>query len=215
MRLLEYILKFGFMYGVSIGLLLVLAPLMWKSAGEATPRLIPNTHLQQLKLFVKNPQSFGEERYLDLQVIDASGQQYGTIFFLPDRDHRELLKVLNDHKLIGTPHTIMAELPVVLTYQNHQELLSDVYLDVKENRINQLQLGGQMVIGNSGYGRQAFLYLLSVVFGVGGILALALTTYALAGNLRQYNQSGRLPDLPNSVQSKWEGLKFLLKGFKN
>lgn len=203
------------MFGVSIGLLLVLAPLMWKSAGEATPSHIPNTHLQQLKLFVQNAQSYGEERYLDLQVIDTSGQQYGTIFFLPDRDHRELLKVLHDHKLIGNPHTIMAELPIVLTYQNHQELLSDIYLEVKENRINQLQLGGKMVVGNAGYVRQVFLYLLSVVFGLGGILTLFLSTYALAGNLRQYNQTGRLPELPNSIHSKWEGLKFLFRGFKH
>lgn len=214
MRLTEYLLKFGFMYGVSLGLLFVLTPLMWKSAEEANPSRLPNTRLQQLKLFVQNSQSFGEERYLDLQLIDASDQHYRTTFFLPDRDHLELLEVLHKHKLISSSQNILAVLPVMVDYRDQPELLSAVYLEVKDKRIVHFQLSGETVIGNAGYGRQVILYLLSVVFGVAGILGTALTTYVVAGNFRQFNQTGRLPDLPNSVQSKWEGLKFLFKGFK-
>lgn len=215
MRLFEYLLKFGFMYGVSIGLIFVLAPLMWENAQEAEPSHTPNTQLQQLKLFVQNPQSYGEERYLDMQLTDASGQQYRTTFFLPDRDHRELIEVLHKHNIIGSPQNLLAELPVIVKYENHKELLSEVYLEIKGNQIHQFRLGGEMVIGNAGYVRQVFLYLLTVVFGVGGILALTLTTYAFIGNMRQYNQTGKLPELPNSVHSKWEGLKFLFRGFKH
>ena len=214
MRFFEYLLKFGFMYGVSVGLLFVLAPLMWNSAEEANPSHLPNTSLQQLKLFVQKSQSFGEERYLYLQLKDASDRQCQTIFFLPDRDHWELLAMLHKHKLISSPQNILAELPIVVEFINQPELLSAVYLEIKGNRIDQLQLGGEMVIGNAGLGRQIMLYLLSIVFGVVGIVGTVLTTYVLAGNLRQFNESNRLPELPNSVQSKWEGLKFFFNGFK-
>lgn len=214
MRVFEYLLKFGFMYGVSLGLLLVLAPLMWKNAGETGSNHVPNTRLQELKLFIDVPEAIGAERYLNLQLTDNNGQQYKTFFFVPDGEHRPLAQVLEKYQFISSVENITAELPIVLSHQDQPELLSAVYLEIKNNRIYHFQLGGAVVIGDAGIGRQVFLYLLSIVFGLAGVLSLALTTLALIGNLREYSRIGQLPDLPNSLQSKWKGLKYLLKGFK-
>ena len=214
MRPFEYLLKFGFMYAVSLGLLLGLAPWLWKNASDSSTIPQQTEPITQFELFTPSPQSFGAENYLGLQLTAASGQTFRKVFYVPDREHIAMLNKLYSLQLLNRSIALHEQLPLRWTLQSNPALLNSIAYRRDEGGNDQVAIGNEFVVGQRNSIGTFFQYVVAGIFALAGLGLLPLVTLELGRQLKIFNQTGHLPELPNSVDSKWEGLKFLLRGFK-
>ena len=86
-----------------------------------------------------------------------------------------------------------------------------VHYHVGELGIDQLKAGNRFIIGSTpGYGKRIFAFISGIFVMILGIGSSALAILSLIQNFRTYRKTGDLPSLPNSFDSKVNGIKFLL-----
>ena len=80
--------------------------------------------------------------------------------------------------------------------------------------IESLMADDEYLIGGPTKLKVVILYLLSGIFVVLGVCGLGVTLLAFMQTYVQFQRTGKFPDLPNSIDSKVEGWKFIFRGFK-
>lgn len=214
MRLFEYLLKFGFMYAVSLGLLLGLGPWLWHMASDSSQVPVSFEEITGFELFTPNPQAYGAENYLGFRLTTTKNEDYQRIFYVPDGEHLELIETLYNLQLLNETIALSEQLPVSWTIANNPKFLHSLAYKLEEGAINQLWINDEIVVGQRSSIKIFLQYTVAALFVLVGFVGFIVITMELVRQLKIFNRTGELPELPNSVDAKWEGLKFLIRGFR-
>lgn len=212
MKILEYILKFGF--GIILGIVVIfkVSPILFKKAGDIKNETFIGTSLNKLsaEFFVPN----------DTDYIKIEGELANEINFSKIVDVSEdesftfLINVLYHEKLVVSKEAKNI-LPLTLLKEELKSI-KEVKVKYDEKReVEKLILKDKYIIGNkSSIVRALFIYFLGGVIFLLGLVSLFVTLIMLFKNIKEFNSSGRLPNLPNTVDNKIKGLKYIMKLLK-
>ncbi|MEM9338152.1 MAG: hypothetical protein AAGA66_05445 [Bacteroidota bacterium] len=204
MKFVEYLLKFGFMFGLSIVLMVFVSSTFWETASEEKN---PTNILSATRIHV----SFwtASDKYLQIVAISENRNDLIRRLYIPDRETKTFVHTLLEAGLINSDD-LSAELPVEINCQKHDCLFKE-----EGGAIGYLLFDENILLGGSSVLRIAILYLLAVLFGLLGLATFLLSTLAFYQTVLTYRKTGRFPELSNSVISKMDGIKYLIRGFKN
>jgi len=206
MKLLEYILKFGFMIGLSLALIFAVAPAFYDKATSDSVEGVA-VDLQTLNLSFDSD----SKKYLRVIVSTKHGIEYRKGIYVPEGGFDRLISSLDSFELLDK-RKWAEQLPISVEAQS----LGQVFT-LKTNKvgaIDSLAVDDNYIIGGPSIFQIGLLYLLTVVFGLLGIAAFGLTFMAFRQTYLEYKRVGSFPNLPNSIDSKAEGVKFIFRGFK-
>ena len=206
MKLLEYILKFGFMIGLSLALIFAVSPAFYN---KATNDSVEGNAIDLSRLSLHFDSD--SEKYLRIIINTKQGVEYRKGIYVPEGGYDKLISFLHGLELLDKKKWT-GQLPISIEAQKLGQVFT---LETnKAGAIDSLTTDGQYIIGGSSIFQIGLLYLLSIVFGLLGILAFGLTFMAFRQTYVEYQKTGSFPDLPNSIDSKVEGVKFVFRGFK-
>lgn len=208
MKLIEYILKLGFGYALSLVLIFSIVPLLLTTAFDKDDS--PEQDLQLLKIYKPYPQH-------DLfypQINKRDGSAYYKDYEGNLKERKPLFQFLRKNNFLKKEEQLSDILPFEL---NTQQLRSfnKIEYQVEYKKIKTLSINDQTIVfPKNGFGNKVFLVFLAIVLGLTGIFGLILMTLAFLNAYKIYQQTGVWPDLPNSIDSKFNGLKCIFNGFK-
>ncbi|WP_422090953.1 hypothetical protein [Tenacibaculum ovolyticum] len=212
MKILEYILKFGF--GITLGIVVIfkVSPILFKKAGEIKNETLINVSLNKLsaECFVPN-----DTDYIKIEGELANGTDFSKVVDVSeDESFTFLINVLYHEKLVVSKEAKNI-LPLTLSKEELKSI-KEVKVKYDEKReVEKLILKDKYIIGNkSSIVRALFIYFLGSVIFLLGLVSLFVTLIMLFKNIKEFNSSGRLPNLPNTVDNKIKGLKYIMKLLK-
>lgn len=209
MKMLEYILKFGFMFGLSIALVFVVGPAFYKK-GKSDKTNFSNT--ARVRYFSLD-YAFDSEKYIQLKLIINKGDTVSKNYFIPEKEHKDVISFLVKEKFVTT-NNIREILPMKLTPQQLQSL-GNIIFKLNGKQIEVLAIDDYYLVGNNPtiIGKVIY-YGLGIIFIAIGLFAFFLSSLVFVETIKTYQKTGEFPNLPNSINSKLEGLKYILRGFK-
>lgn len=150
--------------------------------------------------------------YIEL-VIKMDSLIDKSTFYTKEYGHKNLVGFLVEQNIIHHSNRY-SQLDSIVPYVMDPEYLSqlgDVYYEIENHQIVKLKAGNHFIIGSvPGLGKRIFLFLFGLALIVIGAGLSALAVYSLFLNFRTYQNTGNLPELTNSFDSKVNGIKFLL-----
>lgn len=210
MKLFEYILKFGFMFGLSIVLMLYGGPAFFKKVQNDETNVKSSDGLLELKLH----NVFNSNDYTQFLIITQSNDSLIKNYYVPEKEYRSIEDFLIKNQLIQGEE-LLKSLPIVLK-KNDLLDYEDIKYRLNKNNIEFLSINNQLLIGNkiTKLGK-AIYYILGGLISVVGFLGFLLSSMTLIDCIKTYQQTGAFPSLPNSINSKIEGLQYIFRGFKS
>lgn len=207
--MLEYILKFGFMFGLSIALVFAVGPAFYKKAKSDKTNFSNTTRVKYFSL----DYAFDSEKYMQLKLIINKGDTLSKNYFIPEKGHKDVISFLVKEKFI-TSNNIREILPLKLTSQQLQSL-GNITFKLNGDHIEVLAINNYYLVGNNPtiVGKVIY-YGLGIIFIAMGLLAFFLSSLVFVDTIKIYQKTGEFPNLPNSINSKLEGLKYIFRGFK-
>lgn len=212
MKFIDYILKFSF--GITLGVVIIfkVSPLLFNTAEE-----LKNEELLEDKLLFLSLECFVPNDYNDIRLTGelSSAKRFTNIYEVTNNaSYNQLVELLFRSKIIDKKE-LKGKLPFSLTGQQLNDLGR---VKVKVNKDNQniekLTINDEYIIGSKpSIIRICLIYFLGGVIFILGLSSLIVTLIMLFKNLNIYNKTDKLPELPNTVESKIKGLKFLAKWF--
>ena len=108
------------------------------------------------------------------------------------------------------------KLPFTLTKKQLNNLGEvRVKVNINSQKIEKLTINNQYIIGEEpSIIRIGFIYFLAVLTFMLGLASLLITIFMFINSYGIYSKTGSLPKLPNTVESKIKGLKFIASMFK-
>ncbi|MDO6601330.1 hypothetical protein Q4538_01270 [Arenibacter palladensis] len=207
--MLEYILKFGFMFGLSIALVFAVGPAFFKKAKLDKTNLSNTARVRYFSL----DYAFDSEKYIQLKLIMNKSDTVSKIYFIPEKQHKDVLSFLVKEKFISN-NNIREILPLKLTSQQLQSL-DNIIFKLNGNHIEVLAIDNYYLVGkNPSIVEKIIYYGLGIIFISMGLLAFFLSSLVFIDTIKIYRKTGKVPNLPNSINSKLEGLKYIFRGFK-
>lgn len=213
MKLIDYILKFGF--GIALGLVIIfkISPLLFNTAEE-----LKNEVLQEDRLLFLSLECFVPNDYDDIKLTGelSNAKSFKNIYEVTNNaSYDRLVKLLFRHNIIDKKE-LKGKLPFSLTRQQLYDLgRVKVKVNKDNQKIEKLTINDEYIIGSEpSIIRICLIYFLGGVIFILGLSSLIVTLIMLFKNLNIYNKTDKLPELPNTVESKIKGLKFLTKWFR-
>lgn len=209
MKILDYILKFGFMYMISICMLTVMGP--WLIETGNTSIISKDRFENVVELTLDN--AFDSDKYLKVSTVSEKNNKYEVNFYMPEGGHKKVLAILIEKKMIKEPDSLV--LPVSIGSKDLKQFVdSKVYGE--SGQLIALKVDNQYLIGkNPSIIKRLIFYFFGGVTMIVGFLSLIFTSVVMVDNIKIYKEKGSFPDLPNSVESKLNGIKYLFGGFKS
>ena len=100
--------------------------------------------------------------------------------------------------------------------KNNLSSYTDIQYRLDKNKIEFLSINNQLVIGSKNtILKKSIYYILGGIFSIVGFLGLLLSSMTLFDYIKTYQQTGTFPSLPNSINSKIEGVQYIFRGFKS
>ncbi|UZO82089.1 hypothetical protein NBT05_06350 [Aquimarina sp. ERC-38] len=210
MKLIEYILKIGFGYALSFVLLFSIVPLLYQTAINKDSQHTTPQNIQSLKIYKPSP----HYDYFYLQITTDKGEAYFKNFEGDAKERKPLFQFLRKNKFLKKEEQLQDILPFELK-KEQWNAINPIYFQVDGQKITELSINKTIIIGTShSYGRKVFLIFLTIIFALAGIFGVLLMTLAFFNSYKSYQKTGTWLDLPNSIDSKTYGLKWILNGFK-
>ncbi len=210
MKFFEYILKYMFVLGLTFSMAAILGPKLIKKSLTSIENVAENVDVQRIEINYLNENT---TRYITAKYT-FNNRTYKRIYFTPESEHKVLETFLCKHHLISSASSICklneSTMPLILTLEQLSEL-SDAKIIIGENNdLQYLQFGDDIVIGKStGSIGKILLFILGILFSIFGLLLFIATTIFTLQNLKIYQQTGKLPHLPNTIDEMIKGMKFL------
>jgi hypothetical protein len=210
MKFLEYILKFGFMFGLSVALVCAAGPAFYN---KAKLDMTNQKSADGLKYFNLD-YVFESEKYIQLKLITDMNDTISRNYYIPDKEHENIVSFLIIKKFTLTKN-IAKILPLELTGQQLKSI-GDVNFKLNRNHIELLAIDNYYLVGNKlSLMEKIIYYLLGTIFIIIGLLAFVLSSLVFYDTIKVYQKTDEFPNLPNSINSKIEGIKHIFSGFKS
>ncbi|REH44483.1 hypothetical protein C7448_11115 [Tenacibaculum gallaicum] len=213
MKFIDYILKFSF--GIALGVVLVFkgSPKLFKQAKELKNETLKEEKLDFFTLECLTPNDYS---YLRLRIGFSNGIDIKQIYDVSENTSYSNLINLLETKNIVNSRDLEMELPINLTVNDLRKLEKvEVKFNKKNDDIEKLVIDSIYIIGSEpSIIRICLIYFLGGVIFILGLSSLIVTLIMLFKNLNIYNKTDKLPELPNTIESKIKGLKFLAKWFR-
>ncbi len=201
MKFIDYILKFSF--GIALGLVIIfkISPLLFNKAEE-----LKNEVLEEDKLLFLSLECFIPNDYDDIRLTGelSNAKSFTNVYEVTNNaSYNQLVELLFRSKIIDKKE-LKGKLPFSLT---GQQLNGLGRVKVKVNKDNQniekLTINDEYIIGSKpSIIRICLIYFLGGVIFILGLSSLIVTLIMLFKNLNIYNKTDKLPELPNTVESK-------------
>ena len=150
-------------------------------------------------------------------IVKVSDFQDKQVYYTGKGEHLKLVEFLSVNGLIEKVDNrinLQDNLPIEVLHEECQELGQVFYLYDKSG-FSKLKIGEAFIIGSSsGLIKRVLAFVFGIIVLLLGVCSALLAVYSLFLNFRELVKTGHLPDLPNSVDSKIEGLKFIFGGRK-
>lgn len=198
------------MFGLSIVLMLYGGPAFFKKVQNDETNLKSSDGLLELNL----SNVFNSKDYIQFLIVTKSNDSLITNYYVPEKEYKSLENFLSKNQILKG-NFLLKSLPIRLKKSD----LSD-YTDIKyrmdKNSTDFLSINNELVIGSdSSTLKKSVYYLLGTIISIAGFLGLLLSSMTLFDYIKTYQQTGTFPNLPNSINSKIEGLKYIFRGFKS
>ncbi|MBU2950786.1 hypothetical protein KO493_08760 [Tamlana agarivorans] len=211
MKLIDYILKFSFAFCLGLFIIFKGSPLIFNKAKELKQENLTEIKLEFLSVKYITP---NDKSYIKIEGLLSNNKAFKRIYQTSERKHINLLNILTGN--INSSKINMDQiLPLELT-QEHLLKLSDVRVNFnKSGNLDKLVINQQYIIGEkASYLRVIFVYFLGALTFTLGVLSLTVALIMAFRNLNIYRNTGKLPEIQNTFDSKIKGLEFFLKFFK-
>lgn len=210
MKLLEYLLKFGFMFGLSVALICAVGPAIYY---KAKPDITNQKNANGLKYFNLD-YVFDSDKHIQLKLITNKDDTISRYYYIPEKEHENIMLFLISKKFTVTKN-ISEILPLELTGQQ-LKLIKDVGFKLNRNHIELLTIDDYYIIGNKiSFFKTIAYYGLGTIFIIIGLLAFTLSSLVFYETIKIYQNTGEFPNIPNSIDSKIEGIKYIFRGFRS
>lgn len=213
MKIIDYILKFSF--GIALGLVIIfkVSPLLFNKANELKNEVLIEDQLSSLIIESSVPNDYS---YLKLKAEFLENKDFQQICYMSENNScTRLINVLKTKKIIKSK--LLKEVIPLRLDQKQIKSLGKIEIKInKENKnIEKLIISDVYIIGDKpSIVRIGFIYFLGGTLFILGVSSLIITIIMLFKNLRIYCKTDKLPELPNTVESKIKGVRFLIKWFR-
>lgn len=210
MKFFEYILKYMFVLGLTFSMTALLGPKLIKKSLSSIENVAEKVEMDRIEVDYLNENT---TRYITAKYT-FNNHTYKRIYFTPESEHKMLETFLCKHQLISNASTICklneSTMPLILTQEQLSRLPDPKVIVGKNNDLQYLKFGDDIVIGKStGSFGKILLFILGVLFSMFGLLIFIAATAFTLQNLKIYQQTGELPHLPNTIDEMIKGMKFL------
>ncbi|MFC4095525.1 hypothetical protein [Euzebyella saccharophila] len=198
------------MFGLSTVLMLYGGPAFFKKIDPDQTNIITVNELLELKL----NHVFNGEDYMQFSIIIQPNDTLTKNYYLPEKEYTAIEEFLVKNRHIKNK-ALFKLLPIVI---NKTELkdYKDIKYRLKNKSIELLSINNHSLIGRKTTALEKIIYyLLGGGFSLVGLLAFLLSSMVFFDCIKTYQKTGVFPDLPNSIGSKVEGLKYVFRGFKS
>jgi hypothetical protein len=212
MKVFGYVIKAIFYFGFGFALVFYFGPRLIHHSISPIKQEIFMGEVEQFKIeYVYR----NEINYVKL-YIRINKTYIKQIFHNVNKDYNNLKNLLCEKNILDyekPPCRITSNnLPINLNSNQLDSLGTVKYVLDKNNNFTFLEIDGNKIIGNkTGILSRILKFIIGVIVLVFGILGIISFTYVLIVNLRKYNDTGHLPDLPNSIDDAIEGWRSILK----
>ena len=208
MKLIDYVLKFGFMFGLSIVLMFYAGPAFIKKIESDQTKVQITDGLLEFRL----SNVFNGTDYLQLFILTKSNDTLIKNYYVPDKEYSGIKTFLVENQIVQNK-PLSKLLPIVLK-KPELTYYKDIKYRLEKNNVELLSINDHYLIGKrTTVFKKVIYYILGGVFGIVGLLAFLLTSIVFFDCIQSYQKTGVLPSLPNSIDSKIQGLKYILRGF--
>lgn len=213
MKTLNYIVSFGFMISVTLGILFLLVPEFYSKA-QKQDVFIPLKPLQEFSItYLPNGNSF-DKRYLKLLIRFDSTTTYKKTFYIPDQEHEKIEVFLYQ---LGVLKEDNIRKIIPLSFGNDQlEKYSTVEVTYQNKSIEKIKINDHFLKGKKiSLVERALYFLLTLVFSVIGLLGIWLVVGTAKLHIEHYQKTGDTLEITDSIAAKIEGFKYVFRGFKS
>lgn len=209
MRLIEYLIKFSFLFGVSISSIFLLGPgLISQVYLQQRDNLVYDS-ITKFDLIFLNEHS---EKYVKLK-LKIGGHYEEKIYFLPDKQHLEIINFLRTKRIVSTElkdNEFVKVIPISIPREKLNEF-NQVITQIDENHIEFLSIEDIVIIGKASTIKRNLALIIGVLIIVIGIIIAILGILVLISKISFYKKTGKLAPLPNSIDQMTNGVKVLFR----
>ncbi|MGP1992018.1 hypothetical protein D9V96_009040 [Zobellia laminariae] len=198
------------MFGLSTVLMLYGGPAFFKKIESDQTNIITVNELLELKL----NHVFNGEDYMQFSIIIKSNDTLIKNYYLPEKKYIAIEDFLTKNQHIKNK-ALLKYLPIVIN-KTELEDYQDIKYRLKKNSIEFLSINNQDIIGKKITNlKKTIYYLLGSIFSLTGLFGFLLSSMVFFDCIKIYRKTGVFPNLPNSIDSKVEGLKYTFRWFKS
>jgi len=211
MKLIGYLLQYTFIFLFTYVVLFQFGPSLIKKGIKNENKDYVSVNIQQISLDYLNHSTTS---YLALDII-LNNKPYRLIFQANQSNHRRILDFFyeNNYLQLGSIKYKLStkDLPIAVFKDDlPKDIIASMIL-TESGVLDCLIINDKIVIGeNTG----VIIKVLAIVFGVISMTVVFIlflfTLIILVKNLDVYNKSGKIPDLPNSIDESIKGWKIIL-----
>ncbi|WP_378181392.1 hypothetical protein [Aquimarina sp. SS2-1] len=206
-NLLDYILKFGCLFTLSIFLALKVGPYFICLKSIEKSKIKEYEGVEELRLTLINPI---DVNYIKLNVLLSDNNTYTKIYRLKDNKHKELFEFLEEQN-ISISNLTIDTFPIEVPKKKLNQIDKVQMHADGSNVINKLILNNYYLVGQKGsiFKNVSFI-ILGVFFILLGLLLFFSSINLLVTNIKIYRRTGEIPKLWNTIDSKIEAWKYIL-----
>ena len=207
MRFLEYILKFGCLYALSLFMMLMAGPNFFTHHKELESKILSYNGVEEISLELINP---FDTNYVKLNVTLSNKNTYSKIFRIKEREHLRLYDFLENYN-VNTNNLKLTSFPITIN-DNRLKNIKDIRMSANGSKvIKTMIIDGNYILGKkiSTLSKITF-YVIGAVMILFGALIFLSGTNLLIRNMIIFSKTGDTPKLWNSVDNKIEGWKYIL-----
>ena len=121
MRLIEYIIKFGCLYALSLFMMLMAGPNFFTHHKEQESKIVSYNGMDQISLELINPFDIN---YVKLNVTLSNNNTYSKIFRIKEREHLGLYDFLENYN-VNTNNLKLTSFPITIN-DNRLKNIKDI-----------------------------------------------------------------------------------------
>jgi len=207
MKLIEYFLKFGFMFFLSLVMMVYGGPSFFKKIASDQTNFRKLDNITELKInYIYN-----SENYIQFSLITNSNDTLIKNFFVPEKEYIGIEVFLFKNQFIQSKE-LLEFLPFDLK-TNELKKFKQIKYQLINNNIESLSIKDQYLIGKKTTNfKIAIYYLCGSLVSFAGLLGFLLSFTTFIHCIKTYQKTGVFPSLPNSINSKLDGLKYIFRG---
>ncbi|MGB3466124.1 MAG: hypothetical protein WBA74_12680 [Cyclobacteriaceae bacterium] len=203
MKSIDYILKFAFLIGVSLMTAIFLGPALLRMSGEADGQIYNAEKLKSLSVKFLN-QHTTDYITLEIQLEGIYGKKN---YHIVDNKHLELIKFLQEYTDNKT-NSLEDLIPLSIGGKS-LDSYNEIGLKVASQSIEYLSVDQHVIVGGTSSVKRVMLFGFGIIIILLGLLVFLLGLLSAINSLKQFNKTGNLPALPNTIDDMSNGIKTL------